>query len=77
MIRPERSRFSGSNFEHVSLVISRVQLPDPDRLLKAVLNHVERGEGDDLRQAGLAHVDVHPDVVAAAQIFKKKYLQTL
>ena len=46
-------------------MIDGVELPDCDGNLETVLDHVERGERDDLRQAGLAHVDVHSDAVAA------------
>ena len=54
-------------------MIDGVELPDCDGNLETVLDHVERGERDDLRQAGLAHVDVHSDAVAA----RKEYFYSL
>ena len=54
-------------------MIDGVELPDCDGNLETVLDHVERGERDDLRQAGLAHVDVHSDAVAA----RKGYFYSL
>ena len=62
-VRPEWNSFSGWNFNHVSVLIYRVELPNDGRGLEAVLDHVERGESDDFGQARLWHVDVHSNVV--------------
>jgi len=59
---------SCGNLDHVSFLIDGIQLPNDHRNLEAILDHVERGEGDDFGQAGLGHVDVDANVVAAAKI---------
>ena len=63
MIRPEWGCFAGLHLDHISLVIVRIELPNPDGFFQTVLDHVEWREGDDFRQAGLAHVDVDTDAV--------------
>lgn len=64
MIRPERGCFPRLHLDHVSLMVVGIELPDPDWFFQTVLDHVEWCEGDDLRQAGLAHVDIDTDAVA-------------
>ena len=63
MIRPEWGCFAGLHLDHISLVIVRIELPNPYGFFQTVLDHVEWREGDDFCQAGLAHVDVDTDAV--------------
>ena len=69
-VGPEWRGLSRADFNHVFLVIDWVQLPHDDGHVEAVLDHEERREGDDLRQAGLAHVVVHTDAVATKNLKK-------
>ena len=63
MVRPERSGLSSFHQRHLFGVLHLKNL-DVDAFANAVLNHEERGEGDDFGQGVcLGHGDVDPYLV--------------